>query len=98
MPVRCDARAGAGAVLGRFMGLVGAGHLFETYDEGEIISEVGRRLEAGDVEEKEVYRWAADLLGKVIVISKAFGVVEAGRPRKLQACRIWSWTPARSKV
>jgi len=65
------------------MGLVGAGHPFETYDEGEIISEVGRRLKAGDVEEREVYIWAADLLGKAIVISKAFGVVEAGSPSEV---------------
>ena len=76
-------RAVVRELLGKFMGPVVAGNSFEAYDEGEIVSEVGKRLKARDMDESDVDSWAADFKGKAMVISKAFGIVEAGSPTEV---------------
>jgi len=70
-------------LLGKFMGPVVAGNSFEAYDEGEIVSEVSKRLKARDMDEIEVDSWAADFKGKAMVVSKAFGFMEPGSPTEV---------------
>ena len=87
-------RAVVRELLGEFMVPVVAGLSSETYDEGEIVTEVGKRLKARDIEETDVDSWAADFKGKAMVISRPSGPRGPARPRRLRACRAWTWTPA----
>ena len=76
-------RAVVRELLSKFVGPIAAGHSFETYDEGEIVAEVGQRLKDRDMDAGEVDLWTADFRDKATTISKAFGVMEVGSPTEV---------------